>query len=556
MLISLFIENFAIVERLELDLSSGLTVFTGETGAGKSIMLDAMLLILGGRADAQIVRPGATKACLNACFTISKDDQTILNWLQEQDITYDLQEPLILKRVITNEGRSKASVNGIPVSLQKLKELGDALVHIHGQHEHHHLSQSTTQRKLLDNYGKYESALQQVANDYDAWHSLQDELRRLEALASSHEKRALLDFQIGELEGQDLRSNEFVELEQEHQQLHHAKEYLDTTQQALLSLRDAEDESIIQRLHKTQQLLQGLPAKSSGIISAIELLENAIIHCQECSDELEHFTDKIEISPERLFAVEQRLSTLHQLARKYHCSPDSLPELLAQLKIEYAGLNHREERINELRGAIEQALERYHAAAKTLTNLRQQAAQQLSTEITHIIKELGMPKGFLEIQFNVQEQPQRYGQDKIEFMVCTNPGSPLYPLAKIASGGELSRISLAIQMITAQRGITPTLMFDEVDVGIGGATAALVGSLLRKLGERLQVFCVTHQAQVAASAHHHYRVEKFSDDKATFSRVSRLDVEQKTQEIARMLGGLTITDNTLQHARELLHQAQ
>lgn len=556
MLISLFIENFAIVDRLELDLSSGLTAFTGETGAGKSIMLDAMLLILGGRSDAQIVRPGAEKACLSACFAISSDDKAILTWLGEQDITYNINEPLILKRIITSEGRSKASVNGAPVSVQKLKELGDHLVHIHGQHEHHHLSQTNTQRKLLDEYGQYDSVLQEVMGKYDTWHRLQEELRHLEEQETSYEKRALLDFQIGELEGQKLRTEEFSELEQEHQQLHYAKEYLDTTQQALLCLRDADDDSVIARLHKTQQMLENLPARQAATDNAISLLENAIIHCQECSDELENFTDKVDINPERLFAVEQRLSALHQLSRKYHCNPDSLPDLLSRLQVERAGLDQREERTAKLRLSIKNALETYTDAAKMLTNLRVQAAQQLSVEITDIIKNLGMPKGYFDIQISLQESPQRYGQDKVEFMVCTNPGSPLYPLAKVASGGELSRISLAIQMITAQRGVTPTLMFDEVDVGIGGATAALVGSLLRKLGERLQVFCVTHQAQVAASAHQHFRVEKYSDDKATYSRVFALEGEEKAQEIARMLGGLTITDSTLQHARELMHQAQ
>lgn len=556
MLISLFIENFAIVDSLELDLSSGLTVFTGETGAGKSIMLDAMLLILGGRADAQIVRPGAEKANLSACFAISNDDQSIMHWLSEQDIDHSLNEPLILKRVITNEGRSKASVNGVPVSIQKLKELGDCLVHIHGQHEHHHLSKANTQRKLLDGFGQYDAALQKVIEAYDNWHALQEELHRVQTQEISHERRALLDFQIDELEGHALQANEFAELEQEHQQLHHAKEYLDTTQQALLSLRDADDDSIIQRLHKTQQLLQNLPVRQTATDNAITLLENAIIHCQECSDELESFADKVDINPERLFAVEQRLSTLHQLSRKYHCNPDSLCELLTKLQTERAGLNQREESITNLHVLIQGALKNYKAAANALTELRQQAAGQLSADITNIIKDLGMPKGYLDIQLSLQEQPQRYGQDKIEFMVCTNPGSPLYPLAKVASGGELSRISLAIQMITAQRGVTPTLMFDEVDVGIGGATAALVGNLLRKLGERLQVFCVTHQAQVAASAHQHFRVEKYSDDKATYSQVFALENAQKEQEIARMLGGLTITESTLQHARELMQQAQ
>lgn len=556
MLLTLRIENFAIVKHLEIDFAHGMTAFTGETGAGKSIMIDALSLLLGGRALPALIRQDENKCDLSASFQIAPNSEP-WHWLKENDLDTEQHEVLI-RRVLYAEGRSKCTINGHLFPIQKVKELSEMLVHIHGQHEHQTLLHHGTHRQQLDLFANHEPLVNSVATLHHACHQIKEEL---DALKNADQKTAdrveLLEFQIDELRALELHNDELAALNEEHQLLHHAQDYLSTAQQ-ISALLHCEDESpaICEQLHSALHLLQQMPAANNIIQNTADLLNSALIQCEESAAEIQHFAEKIQLDPLRLQEVESRLSLLHQMARKYHVEISELPRLLEQLNQELSLLKSAEIRIASLDKAYQDTLVRYQDAALKLRASRQAASKKLAQEITAIIKTLGMPHGRFEIAMTALDKIQAHGLDKVEYLVCTNPGMPLDSLQKVASGGELSRISLAIQMITAQQSSTPTLLFDEVDVGIGGATAALVGKLLRHVGERLQVFCVTHQPQVASCAHHHFLVEKSSDHEQTYSRILPLTNHAKIDEIARMLGGLTITPQTRSHAQELLLQSQ
>ncbi|KTD18080.1 DNA repair protein RecN [Legionella jordanis] len=552
MLTTLRIEHFAIVKELELDFSSGMTAFTGETGAGKSIMIDALLLALGGRADVSVIRPGEEKCDISASFQIEKDSEPF-RWLQANDLDCE-EETVILRRVLYVEGRSKSYINGHPFPLQKVKELSEMLVHIHGQHEHQTLMQHSTHREQLDRYAGHFDLLAQVQGLHKSCQKIKQELDFLTSQGEANHKIELLQFQIEELQAANIQANEMQLLHEEHQLLHHAQDYLQAAQQIHQLLNDDDAFNIGQALNQILQILQTLPQEQSHVKNSQELINNAIIQCEEVLDEIKQFSEQIQLDPERLQEVEERMSVLHQLGRKYHVDANFLPQHVVVLKDELQQINNAEHKIAQLQRDYQAQLKQFEASAHKLRESRQLHAKKLSADITSIIQQLGMPKGQVSIDITPLDKMQAHGLDRVEYKVCTNPGQSPDSLAKIASGGELSRISLAIQMITAQRGSTPTLLFDEVDVGIGGPTAALVGQLLRKLGERLQVFCVTHQPQVASCAHHHFVVEKHSDNQHTYSRIIALDEHEKVNEIARMLGGLTITEQTRSHARELLAQ--
>lgn len=541
------------MHHLELDFSQGMTTFTGETGAGKSIMIDALMLALGERADASVIRPGQEKCDITAGFFVSQDSEPA-QWLAEHDLPYEDGE-IYLRRVIYAEGRSKSYINGQPFPLQKVKELSEKLVHIHGQHQHQALMQHATHRQQLDQYGKNQLLLEEVAQLYKQCQKLQHEIETLQSRDQQADKIELLQFQIDELSALNLHENEVATLYQEHQLLHHAKEYLQNCQQIheLLNADDAPD--ICSSLNQVLHLLSQLPQENAQIKNAHELLNGALIQCEEAIDEMHLFSERIQLDPERLHEIEMRMSSIHQLARKYHVDSNQLHTHAQHLQNELENLKNNERQLSQLQIQHRQLLSTYEMVAMKLRESRQKQAKKLAKEITLSIHQLGMPKGQVEIAITPLEKMQAHGMDKVEYKVCTNPGMELDSLSKIASGGELSRIGLSIQMITAQQGTTPTLLFDEVDVGIGGATAALVGQMLRKLGERLQVFCVTHQPQVAAAAHNHFMVEKQSNNKETFTHISLLQHAEKIDEIARMLGGLKITEQTRSHAQELLTQS-
>ncbi|KTC88015.1 MULTISPECIES: DNA repair protein RecN [Legionella] len=550
MLTTLRIENFAIVKQLDIDFNSGMTAFTGETGAGKSIMIDALMLALGGRADASVIRVGEEKCDISACFYFDAQSEPA-QWLVEHDIQCEEGE-ILLRRVLYAEGRSKSYINGQPFPLQKVKELSEILVHIHGQHQHQTLMQHQTHRQQLDSYAGHVELLDEVGQLYKECQKTKQQLDLLQNLDNQNDKLDLLHFQIEELLTLDLKDGEMQALHEEHQLLHHARDYLQHAQH-IHHLLNADDEpNICQGLNQVLQALHALPQEQPQIKNACELINSALIQCEEALNEMQQFSEQVQLDPERLHEVESRISVLHQAARKYHVDATQLAAHAASLQQELEKLKNSERQLDKLQQLYRQQTQGFEEVALKLRKSRQIHAKKLGDEITNSIRQLGMPKGQVQIEISTLEKMQPQGLDKIEYKVCTNPGTIPDSLAKIASGGELSRISLAIQMITAQRGSTPTLLFDEVDVGIGGATAALVGQLLRKLGERLQVFCVTHQPQVASCAHHHFIVEKHSDNKQTFSRIVKLSQAEKVDEIARMLGGLTITEQTRSHAKELL----
>ncbi|KTC68880.1 DNA repair protein recN [Legionella birminghamensis] len=551
MLTTLRIKNFAIVQSLELDFAGGMTAFTGETGAGKSIMIDALMLALGERADSSVIRPGADRCDITAIFDCSGSKDTAA-WLKEHGIDSDGE--LVLWRVLYAEGRSKSYINGNPFPLQKVKELSEMLVHIHGQHQHQTLMQHATHRQHLDHYANHPALLQEVQHHYKQCQKIKQELEQLQKLENQQDRIDLLQFQIEELDNLAPKPGEIDSLHTEHQLLHHAQDYLLNGNQIIQLLDGDEGPSLRQGLHQSMQLLTNLPAQNPAMQNALELLQTASIQCEEALAEIKQFVESVQLDPERLQEVELRLAALHQAARKYHVDPEQLPAHAEKLREEVKQLSHAEQRMTELEKQYQIQLRSYQEAAAKLSQSRQKYASQLAEEITGIIQQLGMPKGYINVALSELDKMQSHGLDKVEYKVCSNPGMAPDSLSKIASGGELSRISLAIQMITAQRGATPTLLFDEVDVGIGGSTAALVGQLLRKLGERLQVFCVTHQPQVASSAHHHFVVQKHSDSNQTYSSILELGAAEKVNEIARMLGGITITEQTRSHARELLAQ--
>ncbi|WP_367607034.1 DNA repair protein RecN [Legionella sp. W05-934-2] len=554
MLTALHIENFAIVKSLTLDFNDGMTAFTGETGAGKSIMIDALMLALGERADASVVRQGENICTITASFTFEPHSDPAI-WLKDHDIIADEGE-IILRRSIANEGRSKSYINGQPFPLNKIKELSSLLVDIHGQHQHQRLLQHPTHRQQLDDFANHPELLMKVNQHYKATRQLEQEIAHLRQLGTHEEKISLLQFQIDELSKLAVSEGEIETLDQEHQLLHHAKDYLQSSQLACQLLSSEEgNPDISSSLNQVLQQLQCLPESHPSIKSALELINNAMIQCDEAFSEIQQFVDQIDLDPERLYNVEARLSDIHQMARKYHIDPKELPSHLSSLMNQLDNLKNSETRLNALQIAFLEEQAKAQAACQALTESRKKHASNLAAEITAIIQKLGMPKGEVRVSITPLEKIQSHGFDKVEYLVCTNPGMPYDSLSKIASGGELSRISLAIQMITAEKGSTPTLLFDEVDVGIGGATAALVGKLLRQLGTRLQIFCVTHQPQVAASAHHHFLVEKTIEDSSTFSSITALSDHHRVEEIARMMGGLTITEQTRSHAEEMLFES-
>ncbi|HBI21396.1 MAG TPA: DNA repair protein RecN, partial [Legionella sp.] len=535
MLTSLRIENFAIVSQLELDFSSGMTAFTGETGAGKSIMIDALMLALGGRADASVVRSGADKCEIYAIFSFDEDTPPA-DWLMAHDLDASDGE-IVLRRVMYAEGRSKSYINGQPYPLQKVKELSEMLVDIHGQHQHQRLLQHATHRQQVDQYANHPLLLDDVARCYRQCQQVKRALDALLNQASMRERVELLQYQIEELAQLSLQTGELQALHEEHHHLHHAREYLENAQFITDALGAEDAPNVCQALNQVIQRLALLPQGDAAIKNALELINSALIQCDEAVSEITHFSTHVQIDPERLEVVEARMSQLHQMGRKYHVDATQLPVLAQQFQEELQALLVADQKQAQLQSEYQHSVHAYEQAAYALRESRQKYSLQLAEDISITIRQLGMPKGFITVDFTPLDAMQPHGLDKIEYHVCTNPGMAPDTLAKVASGGELSRISLAIQMIAAKRGATPTLLFDEVDVGIGGATAALVGQLLRHLGARLQLFCVTHQPQVASCAHHHFRVEKHTDNEQTFSRVIQLADPEKIDEIARMLGG-------------------
>jgi len=556
MLVHLSVHNYAIVEHLDLELQRGMTVISGETGAGKSIMLDALGLALGDRADSSVVRQGADKADILASFDLA-DIPDAQAWLAARDLDND--GPCILRRVITAEGRSRGYINGPPCPQGDLKALGELLIDIHSQHEHQSLLKPDTHRRLLDEYAGAQELARQVHLAAQRWKQTRQTLDRLSN--ASDEQRArhqLLSYQLEELENLALGEHELEQLEQEHKNLANAGQLLGACQQVMELCSENDAGNVLAALTSSLQRLTAFQGQSGALGEAVNLLASAQIQVEEAVGELNRFIDHFDADPQRQQALEERLDAIYSLARKHRVQPAELPELQQRLLSELESLNADDEAVERLGEELEAYARHYLEKAEELSRVRQAAATCLGEAVEDEIQRLGMPGG----RFSVVLKPVApgenppHGLELVEFLVSANPGQPPRALAKVASGGELSRISLAIQVITAQTSRTPTLVFDEVDVGIGGPTAEIVGQLLRRLGERGQVLTVTHLPQVAAQGHNHLFVHKARGADETRTAVAELNGDARVEEVARMLGGVDLTEQSLAHARQMVSTAQ
>lgn len=551
MLAQLTISNFAIVRELEIDFNSGMTAITGETGAGKSIAIDALGLCLGGRAEADMVRAGASRADLCARFAL-KDTPAALRWLEDNQLE-DGRECL-LRRVISSDGRSRGFINGTAVPLSQLRELGQLLIQIHGQHAHQQLVKPEHQKSLLDAYAGESDLARQMAEHYRLWNQSCRDLATHQQQSQERLARAeLLKYQLKELIEFNPQPGEYELIDEEYKRLANSGQLIATSQHALTILADGEDVNLQSQLYTARQLAGELASMDGKLSGVLEMLEEAAIQLSEASDELRHYCDRLDLDPNRLFELEQRLSKQISLARKHQISPEELPAFYQSLLDEQQLLDDQSDSLETLKLSVTRHHQLALETAHQLHALRQASATELAQLITDSMHMLSMPHGEFAIDVRFEEQHlTAEGADRIEFRVTTNPGQPLQAIAKVASGGELSRIALAIQVITARKMETPALIFDEVDVGISGPTAAVVGKLLRQLGESTQVMCVTHLPQVAGCGHHHFYVSKETDGAMTETHMQPLDKRARLQELARLLGGSEVTRNTLANAKELL----
>jgi len=559
MLNQIYIRNFAIIEQLELDLKTGMSVMTGETGAGKSILVDALGLVLGDRADSEAVRHGAERAEICAYFDTEKLT-AVQAWLKQHDLNTapDTIEECVLRRIISAEGRSRGYINGSPAPLQLMKELGEMLVDIHGQHQHQSLLKPEVQRHLLDDYAGNKKLAAQVQAVFQDWKQASLQLDSLRQNAREKDARLeLLRFHTQELETLALGDDELQQLDQEQRRLANGDKLLQQCSAALEDLYEGDQGNALSLINQHLAELEPLRQHEPQLTSICDMLVDASIQIQEGCNELRHYVDRVELDPERLNQVEQRLSTIHDMARKHRVEPEALPELLNSFSNELQQLENVDIELEALEKKIEQLSKEFTETAAKLSQKRCKAASKLAKQVTTIIQELGMPAGKFSINLIARDTlPHRHGMENISFEVAANPGQPAKPLAKVASGGELSRISLAIEVLLCNSQQIPTLIFDEVDTGIGGAVAETVGRQLRNLGESHQVLCVTHLPQVAALGHQHFQVSKQTNKKSTQTNIVELTESDRQDEIARMLGGVEITSQTRAHAEEMISRAE
>jgi len=556
MLTHLHIQHFMLVDELDLDLQPGMTVITGETGAGKSILLEALGQALGDKAEAERVRSGSQRADISATFDLSRLEAA-QQWLASHDLQQDTPGECILRRVIGADGKSKGYINGQPATLAQLRTLGEMLIDIHSQHEHQSLLLKDTHRRLIDDFANQNLLAVEVRQAFREWQSRREHFVNLRDNAAELSARfQLLSYQATELAQINLQPGELAKLEAEQRSLANAEEILRGSQQLLAFCSD-EEQGLSLNLHRALHILRSLPEKSANLSAAEELLTSAQIQVDEAQSEIERHMDDFSLDPERLQQLEERLSAIYDLARKHRIRPEELPEFSARLARELEQLEGGDARLDQLEQQVAHAEAAYRQLAEQLSAKRQKAAVKLARQVNEQLHALAMNNAQFSVSLIPQaDKPSANGLEEVEFLISTNPGQAPRPLAKVASGGELSRISLAIQVVTAQTSAIPSLVFDEVDVGIGGATGDIVGQLLRQLGERGQVICVTHLAQVASKGHQHLEVRKLAGKYSASSTLIALEGEAKVEEIARMLGGLNITEQSLAHAREFLQTAQ
>jgi DNA repair protein RecN (Recombination protein N) len=554
-LTSLNVTDYSLAEQLEVEFATGMTAITGETGAGKSLVVDALGMALGDRGDIDRIRTGAERCEVAAHFDVA-GNAAVRDWLEGQD--YPVEPECLLRRIFTRDGRSRGYINGQTATMQQLQALGELLIDIHSQHEHQSLLRRDTHGALLDNHGDHGALLAALAEPCRTWRELNTRLHQRESdregLAA---RRELLTFQVAELDRLAPISGELTALEREQKLLANAGQVLDDCR-ALLALGggDGDDSDVRATLYRAQQLALSLVATGAEVASCAELFDSARIQVDEALREIEVFATGVEVDPARLQAVDERLDSYYRLARKHGSEPGALSELHQRLAAELAELSGDGEDLAALRATLARHEKAYRSAAVALSQAREKTAASFSGAVNAQLAALGMASARLSVAMQARrnDDPNPLGAETLEFLISTNPGQPPRPLAKVASGGELSRISLAIQVVAAAQTRIPVLVFDEVDVGIGGATAAVVGQLLRRLGERGQVIAITHLPQVASCAHHHLAVSKVATGERTLTQLQMLAAPARVDEIARMLGGARITQKTVAHARDLLAQ--
>ncbi len=556
MLLHLRIRNLAVVKACELDFAPGLTVLTGETGAGKSILVDALGLVLGDRADRDQIRTGEERAEVAAHFELS-EDRSALAWLREQGL--DGGYTCWIRRILSREGRSRAYINGYSAPIQTLREIGQRLVDIHTQGEHHSLLRTGTQRELLDAFGGVMGQLQRVADAFYAWREAEHELETLEqSYRNSIQRREVLREQVQELEGLGLETDEFDRLTREHQRLNSITQLVEGAQALLTSLYEAED-STIDQLDHAQSRLSELAKIDPDLEGLQKIVANASAFAEETADQLRHYLHHLDIDPERLATVEQRLGSIHTLCRKHHTVPERLAEKTTELRAELEELGGIEPRWKSVQERSHQCYKIYWQAASTLTEQRRVTAERLEKRVTQEIQALGMPDSLFEVAIETTQDPAQAaaaGLDRIEYRIRTHPGEPPKPLTKVASGGELSRLSLALQAVLAKHSQFPTLILDEIDLGVSGAAAEMVGRKMQAISQYSQVLAITHLGQVAAQGHQHLRITKGTEEGLASTQIEPLDEEERVEEIARILGSRRITESTRASAREMLATAR
>jgi len=556
MLTQLTVNDFAIVDSLDIEFGAGMTTITGETGAGKSIAIDAISLCLGARGEASMVRPGGKRADISVTFTVSTN-KPALKYLRSRELDND--DLCILRRVISSEGRSKGYINGKPVPISQLKEIGVFLLNIHGQHAHQGLLDSALQLTLLDQYANHHKLNAQVALSYQNYQQLNSELKQLKITQQQATAQVqLLQYQAEELDSFALGEGEFGHIEIEHQRLSNSETIQLSCQKLLNQLTDDDGFNIESALNSALHTLDELIEQDSSIESLTEMLQGALIQVQESAQEISSYNDNVEQNPERLSQLDERLSKALQLARKHQVSPSELPAFHQNIHHQLKAITLDDQRICELQAELDTLVIHYSTQAAELYESRLKYSVKLEKLVTKSMARLGMTHGqfSIDVQHNTMGTIHKHGLDNVSFLVTTNPGQPLEALSKVVSGGELSRISLAISVITANKVSTPTLIFDEVDVGISGPTAATVGDMLRELGQSTQIACVTHLPQVAGCGHNQMRVIKQTDGQTTSTTMVPLAQNERVEELARLLGGNKISENTLANAQELLRANQ
>lgn len=556
MLTSLSVRNLAVVEDLALSFDNGMTSLTGETGAGKSMLVDALSLVLGDRADSNMIRHGADRAEVEADFSL-ENNKVLHKWLVDQELDDDQQ--CHLRRTISRDGRSKGYINGRTVPLGLLREVSERSIDIHGQHAHQSLVRPQTQREIIDIVAQNKPLLDELKAAYRDWQSLQQELETLQLRSDEQAARQeLLQYQVNELEALELSEDSVNTLLQEQTQLANAAQLITAAETGLQRMFDDEQAAAYDLISSTLAELEKLQDYEPRFASAVETLNAAVINLDETATELRHYLDHIELDPARLNEIESQLSQLHELARKHHVEIEQLPAHYLKLSEELVELSNNDVQQAQLQQKVTAKEAICRDICEKLHQRREKAASPLAKQITDSIQQLAIPAGRIEVQVQryADNRITESGTDQIRLLVATNPGQPAGELVKVASGGELARISLAIQVVTAGKRSVPTLIFDEVDVGIGGSVAEVVGQHLRKLASSQQVICITHLPQVAAQAHHQLQVNKKHLKDSTHIEVDKLDKTQRVEEIARMLGGVNLTQKTRSHAEEMLDQAQ